>query len=384
MPGSHSKLAPSASERWINCPGSVKLGEKFPDTTSIYAEEGSLAHKLGELKLRSRQSGEPINKYEYQKVKDNDLYSADMEDYTNDYVEYIESVINDCKEQPLVEIETKLDLSFIAPKTFGTADCIVLEGNTLHIIDFKYGKNVEVNPVENSQMMIYALGALKLFDGLIFDIKNITMHIVQPRKNNIAKWTVSKSELLNTQNKVIIPKAKEALTDKAETKFGDWCIFCKAKPICKAYSEEFNPKFKTDDPRELSNKEIAERIKVLTGAEGYLKTLKEYAVERALDGEEFPGYKVVEGRSTRIWKNQEEAFSKAQEAGYSHSNLYEQVPLSLAKLETLMGKKSFEEILGDYVEKPKGKPTLVEEKDKRPKYEIKTVWDDFEDVESEE
>ncbi len=384
MSGAHAKLAPSASERWINCPGSVKLSENFPDTTSIYAKEGSLAHKLGEIKLKSRQFNKEIDAKEYQKIQDNELYSADMEDFTDEYVEYIEAIINSFDINPFIEIETNLDLSFIAPNTFGTADCLILDGDTLHVVDFKYGKNVEVDPTENPQMMIYALGALKMYDGLIFDIKNVTMHIVQPRKNNLSSWTVSKAELLNTLETVIKPKADEALSDHGETKYGDWCIFCKAKPICRAYSERFNPQFKVDNPKELSNKEIAERISVLEGMNGYLKTLKEYAVEKALEGEEFPGYKVVEGRSARKWTDQAKAFDIAEGAGFDHSVLYEQVPLTLPKVETMMGKKTFDELLGDFVEKPKGKPTLVEDKDKRDNYQIQTVWDDFKDLEAEE
>lgn len=380
---SHAKLAPSAAERWINCPASVKMSEPFPDTTSVYAAEGTLAHKLAELKVRGQLMGEVIDGNAWDKVIQDNLYSADMQDYTDEYISYIQSVISTQwgQRQPSILTETHLDLSFIAPRTFGTADCLVMYGNELHVIDFKYGKNVEVSATDNDQLKLYALGAVRLFDGLIYNIQNITIHIVQPRMNNFSAWQISKKDLYSWYENTVKEKALAALNGTGEVKNGPWCKFCRAKAVCREYGKPFDVDIQPDDPNVLSNEEIAARITKLEGLDGYIKELKDCALNKALKGEAIPGFKVVEGRSVRAWTNQEEAFNIAQANGYDHSVLYESKPLTLSAVEKMMGKKTFNNLLADYVIKPKGKPTLVKETDKRDPYRVvDSALDDFKDI----
>lgn len=368
---SHAKLSPSSAERWINCPPSVKMSERFKDKSSVYAEEGTLAHKLAELKLKKELMKIDVDDNEFLKIKEHELYSPDMEEHTDEYVEYIRHLLSKLLDKsPFIKAETKLDLSFIASNTFGTADCIIASGDELFVIDFKYGKNVEVSSEYNYQMMLYALGALELFDGLIYDFKKVTMIIIQPRMNNISTFTLSKKELYEFLNELVKPNAKKALKGEGNTNYGDWCKFCKAKSICRNYANKYNPRFKKVDPNCLTNTEIAERIKALKGLEGYLSELKDYAVNASLDGEYFPGYKVVEGRSLRAWNNEEEALEKIKNnTDLEDKDLFETKPKSISKLEKLIGKRKFADITDGLINKPKGKPTLVEESDKRPIYQ---------------
>lgn len=362
----HAKLSPSAAERWINCPLSVALSEGFEDTKSKYAAEGTLAHEIAAKKLNN----EP-----YGALKKDPLYTADMELFTDEYVDYIEKIIKECSSPPVKQVEIRLDLSFIAPKTFGTADCILIEGENLHVIDFKYGENVEVEATENPQMMIYALGALSLYDQLVFDIKDIYLHIVQPRMNNFSSFLIGKEALESWCQYIVRPAAREAMSGDGKAHSGKWCKFCKAKAICREYGKRFNIKMNPDDPATLSPFEIAERIKVLKGLDSYLKILQEYALDESLKGISFPGFKVVEGRSTRTWKNEKKALKLAEEEGY---RVYETKPLTLAKIEKLMGKKAFRLLLGEEVIKTKGKPTLVPEDDKREP--INSALEEFKDI----
>ena len=359
----HSKLAPSAAERWINCPASVEMSEQFPDTTSIYAAEGTIAHKLGDIKLRHSILKQQIEKDELEEIYTSEFFSEDMEDYTDEYLVYVRSLIQ--SPETTVLTETHLDLSFIAPDTGGIADCILVYDDTLHIVDFKYGKNVEVKAQDNPQLMLYALGACKLLDGLIYDIKNVVIHIVQPRMNNNTSSSYTKDELYKWMNKTVEPQANKALNNSLEIKVGSWCKFCRAKTICREYAKRYDLDFKSDNPNLLTNDEIAQRIKKLAGLDGYLKDLQDYALTHILDGESFPGFKVVAGKSTRTWTNQEEAFQIAQANGFDHSILFVQKPLTLAQVEKVMGRKTFNTLLSDYVVKPPGKPTLVPEDDPR-------------------
>ncbi len=375
----HSRLAPSAAERWINCPASVEMSEHFPDTTSIYAAEGTVAHKLGELKIRNQILQEELLAKEVDKVTTSEYYNADMEDYTDEYVEYIRSLIR--SNETTVLTETHLDLSFIAPDTGGIADCIVVEDNHLHVVDLKYGKNVAVEAQDNPQLKIYALGACKLLDGLIYNIEEVTIHIVQPRMNNFSQMNTTKAELYKWLEDVVKPQANKAIKNSLEIKSGSWCKFCRAKTICREYGKRYDIDLTPENPNLLSNEEIAQRIKKLSGLDGYLKDLMDYALAHVLDGESFPGYKAVAGRSTRRWTNQEEAFEVAQANGYDRSILFEQKPLSLAKIESLMGKKTFNQLLSDYVEKPPGKPTLVPEEDPREALgNFNTALEDFKEI----
>lgn len=375
----HAKLAPSASERWINCPISVHLSEGFEDTQSVYAAEGSLAHKLGELKLRAEFTDKPPTEAEYKKVRKNDLYDLEMEDATDEYVEIIREVYNKL-DIPDLSTEIKLNMSaIVGGECYGTADCVICSLDELHIFDFKYGRNVEVEAKGNPQMRLYALGAIDIFDT-IYDFKKITSHIVQPRMNNFTQEELTIEELEEWRNDIMKPAAHDAVACYGKPHSGKWCQFCRAKPICREYGKPFEDLPARDLPPDISDKEVAERIVMLEGVDAYLRELKEYALATILAGNDIPGFKAVEGRSNRVWKDQEAAFNAAEKAGFDRSLLYERKPLSLSKIEKQMGKKKFSEVMAEFVEKPKGKPTLVLDRDRREPYKQKTAKEDFKDV----
>ena len=375
----HSKLSPSASERWINCPISVHLCEGFEDTRSVYAAEGTLAHKLGELKILNELTNTSVENNEFMKIVKNKLYDSEMEIHASEYLERVRAVFNETN-IPYLATEIKVDLSeWLGSNSFGTADCIIASPGVLHVFDFKYGKNVEVKAENNSQMRLYALGAAEMFDP-IYGIETVITHIIQPRMNNFSSETIELEELKNWAETVVKPAATAALTATGDAHKGNWCTFCLAKPVCREYGREYENPPGRDDPHKLSNQEIAYRISKLEGIDTYLKTLKEFALSEVLSGKEVPGYKAVEGRSNRSWSDQKKAFEKAIESGVERSALYEEKPLTLAKVEKLMGKSDFNNILGEFVIKPQGKPTLVKDSDKRSPFKRKSAKEAFKNV----
>lgn len=374
----HAKLSPSAAERWINCPASVELSELVPDTSSVYANEGTLAHRLAAYKVEKSLG---YNTALYEDIRKDDLYTQDMEDYTDDYCTYVESKRSEYK-KPATLIETRVDLSFIAPNTFGTADCIILAENTVHIIDFKYGKNVEVSAINNPQMRLYALGVLEQYDGLVYNIDTVYTHIVQPRMNNFSSEKITKGDLKKWYEETVKPKAEIALNEKSDPVPGDWCMFCRAKAICKSYGHQYDTSIAPDDPRVLDYSEIAKRIIQLDALNSYLKKLKEFALQEALKGRNIPGFKVVEGRSNRKWSDQDAAFKYALSVGLKEDKLYQKKPITPPAFEKLVGKKKFKNEYSQFVDKPRGKPTLVEDSDSREEYvNIDSALEDFKDIE---
>lgn len=378
----HAKLAPSASERWINCPISVHLSEGFPDSQSEYAAEGTHAHKLGELKLRNEFSDKKPAKATLTRCRKNKLYSVEMEEMTDEYVERIREVY-DGLDMADLSTEIRLDMTdIVGGDCFGTADCIVVAPGILHVFDFKYGRNVEVSAVENPQMRLYALGAFNLFDD-IYGIDEISTHIIQPRMNNFSSETLTVDELQQWADATMKPAAHDAVVCGGQPHSGKWCQFCLAKPVCREYGKPFENVPSRELPPEISNAEVAERIAMLEGVDAYLKALKEYALKAVLSGNEIPGYKAVEGRSNRVWTDQESALKKAESLGYDHSKLYSEVPITLSQLERLMGEKKFTAELGAFVDKPKGKPTLVKNSDTRESFKRTTAKEDFKNIEME-
>ena len=367
----HALLSPSSSHRWLNCPPSLRLGQKYDDTTSSYAEEGSEAHLVGEYKLRKlldMKAKDPTANLKY--------YNEEMEECASDYAAYILELFEDAKtnsSDPLILIEERLDISKYADGSFGTGDCIIVSDGTLHVIDYKHGTGILVDAHENSQMMIYGLGALELFDG-IYDIETVSMTIYQPRRNNISTFTLSKEELYKWADEVLKPTAKQALDGDGEFKCGDWCTFCKIKHECRArakYNLEL-AKYEFKLPPLLEDEDIEEILSRIDALTSWASNIKDYALQSALQGKQWQGFKLVEGRSNRKYINEKEVIDVVKSSGHDP---YEHKIKGITAMEKTLGKARFSELLSDLVEKPKGKPTLVSESDKRPA--INTAVDDF-------
>ena len=367
----HALLSASGAHRWLVCTPSARLEEHFPETTSSAAEEGTLAHELAELKLRHYFYTTDVGKQKYSrrlnKFKKDELWQDEMDRYTEDYLDYIKATALNLHVQPYVEIEKKLDLTEWIPEGFGTSDCTLVYSGTVHVIDFKYGKGVRVDAEKNPQMMLYALGAYAAYK-MLYPVKKVKMTIFQPRIDHVSEWECSLDELLAFGEEV---KAKATLAVDGKGEYHPdekACRFCRAKAQCRARSD-YNVKkaFNIGEmPPLISPEEAGKRLLELQDVVKYQKDLQEWALSECLAGNEVPGWKAVEGRSNRNWSDMDAAFEKLIQSEITPEEmLYEKKPLTLAQVETMIGKKVFQESVGEFVTKSPGKPTLVKESDKR-------------------
>jgi hypothetical protein len=365
----HALLSASGAHRWLNCLPSAVLETQFPDTTSEAAEEGTLAHEIAEAKLRhyiDKNFSKRKLTMRLNKLKKDPLYQPEMDGYTDAYLGVIKHEGLRYKHTPHIMAEEKLDLSEYIPEGFGTADCVMIGGDTLTVIDLKYGKGVPVSAEFNEQLQIYALGVYARY-GMLFGINTIRLVIVQPRIDNNSVWELPLDDLL-AFGAGVKAVAQQAIKGEGDYVPGDWCRFCRARKQCRARAEE-NVKlaFATEKkPPLLTNDEVGEYIRQGEDVAKWLSDLEDYALAECLAGREVAGYKAVEGKSARAWTDMDKAFSKLQKQGIDEAVLYERKPLTLAQTEKLVGKKDFTAWVGEFVEKKPGKPTLVPETDKRP------------------
>lgn len=372
MPTQHALLSASGAHRWLHCTGSPLLEKEFPDSTSVYAQEGTLAHELCELKLMAY-TGE-ITKRKLTSMKNrlmkSELWQPEMDSTSETYLDYIKDITMSYTVKPVILTEKRVDFSRYVPEGFGTADCLILAGDTLHVVDYKHGKGVVVDADHNPQMMLYALGAMSEL-SLLYRFKFVHMTIVQPRVNNISEFTMTADELTEWGEKVVKPKAEAAMSGNGEFEAGDWCRFCRAKQQCKTRYESNDslyPELSAQhDPRLITLAELGKYLKRGKDMAAWLEDMKEYALSESLAGADVPGWKAVEGRGSRAFTDTDEAVDTLIKNGIDESVLYERRVLTLAQMEKAVGKKAFGELVGDLVIKNPGKPTLVEESDKRPK-----------------
>lgn len=368
----HALLSASSAHRWLKCTKSAKLEEQFPDTTSEAAKEGTLAHELAEMKVRNYFNPGDVSKrklsFAIKKFKENSLWDDEMLAHTDTYLDYIREVSIKLPSEPFVEVEKRVDYSKYAPQGFGTADLIMIQGNTLHVIDFKYGKGVLVSAEENPQMMLYALGAYESCK-ILYPITHIHLGIVQPRlPDGISDWECSLEDLLKFGEFV---QERAALASAGLGEFAPeekTCRFCRAKKQCRARSD-YNVKqaFNLGElPPLITNEEAGQRLLAMRDVAAYQKDLQEWALAECLAGKEVPGWKAVEGRRSRDWTDMDAAFEKLTKNGIvEEALLWEKKPLTLAQVEKTIGKKDFTESVGEYVIQKPGKPALVESSDKR-------------------
>ncbi len=369
----HAVLSASSSYRWLKCLPSARLEQKFDDEPGQAAKEGTAAHALCEHKLNKalkRRSKRPVSEFD----------SDEMEECTDAYVAFVLEQLEVAKQScpdPLVLIEQHLDLRRWVPEGFGTGDCIIVSNDRLHIVDFKYGIGVLVDANNNSQMMLYALGALNLFDAL-YDIKEVSMTIFQPRRDNVSTWTVPVEQLMLWATKDLMPKARKAYDGVGAYQAGSWCQFCRAANRCRARAEAnlelARKEFKKPDL--LTDDEIADILTKLPDFQKWASQLQDYASDAAINhGKEWKGFKVVLGRSIRKYKDEEAVAERCKENGYE--DIYKTSLITITEMEKLMGKKEFKNLLNDLVYKPEGKKVLVPDSDKRPAVNTSNAQGDF-------
>jgi len=375
--GEHALLSASSAHRWLVCTRAPRLEETLPETESGYANEGRLAHAIAELRLKKQYT--PMKKSEFEKklneLKSDPLFTNEMMNYIDVYVDYINSITYSFTNQPYIAIEKRLDYSDYAPEGFGTGDCIIINNNELYIIDFKYGKGVPVSAEKNPQMMLYALGACSE-SSFLFNIELVKMIIVQPRIDNISIYTMQIDELL-AWGESIKPIAQKAYNGEGKFVIGEHCRFCRAKALCRARAE-FNTSIDTSkSPELLTDEEIGQILTKAQDIKAWLSDLEEYALGAILNGKMITGWKVVEGRSTRQFADTDKAFEILKQNGIDEAVLYERKPVTLTQVEKLLSKSKFAELLSEYVIRPEGKPTLVPESDKREPLKRPGALDDF-------
>lgn len=368
----HAILSASSAYRWLACPPSALKNAQIEDKPSDYARQGTEAHSLCEHKLK-----EALGMASEDPRKNLTFLDIEMEDAATLYTEFVmeekdkaELICNDT----LVLVEQKVDFGRFVPDGFGTADCLIISDQQLHVIDFKYGTGVQVEAESNPQMMCYGLGALLLYDG-IYDIETIKLTIFQPRKDHVSSWQVSKQELYDWAIDVLQTGALLAAEGAGDLKAGDHCRFCKVKANCRKRAE-YNlemAKYDFQPTDELTEIEIAAILEKADSFSSWLSDVKEYALEQALKGQKYDGFKLVAGRSVRKYKNEEAVAAAVEEAGFDP---WAKKVLGITEMTRLLGKDKFKELLSEYIIKPEGKPTLVPASDKRK--ELNVAASDFE------
>ena len=377
-PVKHALLGASSAARWLACPASARATEGLPDDETQYTAEGTRAHEVCEAHLRHclkyweagrvapvlgesiRLDGQPDD-------------PAEMVRAANQYVRFIHERWVGFPRRPGVFIEQEVDVSEWVPGGFGTCDCLLIGGGLLHIVDFKYGQGVPVSPVRNPQLMYYALGAYALFRD-IDDIDTVCMSIVQPRiQTEPETWQLPLADLLSWAREVLQPGAEMAWKGEGGFCPGDHCkkTFCKAYPNCRAWQDKYGPLAGFEpypEPATLSDEELGEWLQKLEGLAAYAKDLEDYAHDALLAGRSLPGWKLVQGRSTRKWTDQDAAFQQMERSGIDEALLYTRTPISLTVAEKMIGKKKFAELMSAFITKAPGAPKLAAASDPRPEY----------------
>ena len=367
----HALLSASTGKRWTECPPSAMACANAPggDQTTTYAQEGTDAHALGQH-LIEKEFGMPTK----DPIPDLTYYNSEMQECAEIYLQTVKEKVASV-DNPTIYVEQKVDFSKWVPGGFGTADCIILTDGTVNVIDYKHGAGVFVAAEDNVQMKLYALGVINMF-GDLYDITDVAMTIVQPRKDNISTWTISADDLLAWADDYLAPRAQLAAKGEGEYKAGPHCQFCRIRSTCRKRAEAnlllAQHEFKL--PPELSDEEVAIVLEKVDDLVSWASDVKEYALSQALAGKKYDGFKLVAGRSVRKYTDEDAVADAVKAAGY---NPFEERLLGITAMTSLLGAKKFDEILGDLTVKPEGKPTLVPINDKRP--ELNTAVEDFND-----
>lgn len=376
-PTKHALLGPSSAHRWLYCTPSARATEHMEEETSIYAEEGTLAHEFAGLFVEKHYSRMKKSEFDARlaELRKHELYSKSMEDYAEDYRDYIQAITVNCDSQSLVYVEQRLDLSAYIPESFGTADCIVIAGNDIHVIDFKYGRGVKVEAEGNDQLRIYGLGALQMY-SLYLSFENVHMHIYQPRAGGASGCQLLTEDLIEWGEKVVKPQAVKAFAGEGDFMPSEsTCRWCLLKGSCAARRDRVLAMFQDiKDQKQIPVEEITaeNKAKILSVADeikDWLKDVEAASLSDLLEGKKIPGFKLVEGRSNRKIVDDKKAISALRKAGFKPSQLQDKKLKGLGDLEKLVGKDELPEILGELLIKPKGRATIAPESDSRPNYQ---------------
>lgn len=368
----HALLGASSAHRWLECTPSAVAESEVEDGGSDFAREGSLAHAMAARALKE-ELGQDTSKedIEIEELWDG-YHSGEMDEYVEGYVNFVRSLWRESQERQKegstcgIRIEQKLYFDEWVPGGFGTGDAVIVGDGFLRIIDLKYGKGVAVSAENNPQLKLYAAGAAAFYDT-DFQIEEVELVIYQPRIGNVSMWRTTLGEIHDWCYRTVKGLALTAYNGGGWRRSGDWCRFCKVKGTCGALATAALLTWEEHPWGDCIGKEELGRIlPKLPLMKDWMKTVEESSLKMALAGDRIPGFKIVEGRSVRKITSQENAGRALAEAGYTDEEIWRPREIrTLTDLEKTVGKKHLAEVLADWIEKPRGKPTLVEESDKR-------------------
>lgn len=370
----HALLSASSAHRWLNCPPSAIAAGAYTNPGTAFTREGTLAHEVAEAMASGRVG--------LQWLSSRKDVTKEMLDCAQGYADYIQEQIK--SDTAVVLLEQRVDFSPWVPDGFGTADCIILQGDTMDVIDYKYGQGVAVSAECNQQEMLYGLGALNDY-GIAYDVKHVRLHIYQPRMHNISVFALTAEALLTWGGQEVKPIARMAAKGEGEYSAGEWCRFCPHAGRCRELTETCTEYVQAHQVNVtvpvLAPHEVADVLRMEPLVTLWLKRVREQALTTLLNGGKVPGYKVVEGKGSRAWNDELQVAQVLQEAGYSREDFTETTLLSVAKMEKVLGKKTVTGLLTEQIEKRAGAPTIALETDKRPVYDRKTeALKDFEEA----
>lgn len=368
----HAILSASSASRWLNCTPSAKMAEGLEEERSIHADEGTLAHEICENELRYKLGliDEPTYNGVLRTSKANPLYSTDMDEHIDYYVNFCLEQIAEARAMSadaLVLVEEKVSLEVYIREGFGTCDLIVIADGIMYVTDLKFGKGVRVSAVDNSQLKLYAVGALEAC-GFLFDIHTVRLTIVQPRLDAVSSWDVPAQDLLTWADTYVLPTAEKAFKGEGEHTPGDWCRFCKAKVFCPALRAEAMSAAQEDFSPDNSEEQILEMYMKAGRIEAYLDAVGKYILKSALSGKKWTGLKVVRANTNRTIKEPEKAIADLTKAKIDRALFINEKLMGLGDLKKYLGQERMDKIVGKYIVKPEGGPTLAPETDNRPEY----------------
>jgi len=349
MPTQHAKLSASGSPTWSNCGASLRISEGIKEAPSDFAAEGTEAHDVAEKCLLSGEN------------------APDTHKELQIYLDYVRELPGG------LMVEERVEFDEWVPEGFGTVDALILHGDTAYVVDLKWGKGIRVDAEENSQLSLYALGALQRYQ-FDYGIEKVVLAIVQPRLDHISGWETTAGALLEF-GEHIKERAAIALSDDAPaTPSEKACQWCRAKAVCRERAASLMS-LPEKPPERLTLNEIGLLLRVAERAKSYISDLQSYAMGLAEGGQHVPGHKIVEGRSTR--KFTAEAAEILSSEGLTDDQIYRKSFQTLGAIEkALGGKKAAKPIMDEVTFKPRGKAQLVRISDPRPELSVANV-DDF-------